>query len=99
MGRGKDRLRAAAVPLGELSELLASTWDPDGSVRHGGPRDAHARFAPRVLDALEGGPTAPELAELLRRLAGEQLGIPTTADAHLPAALAILEWWGVAGRK
>lgn len=79
--------------LAELRCLLSRVWDPIGvygDCRHVGEYDDYGE---RVLDALRDGTSPDELAQLLERMARDDIGVPRPAQRAADAATAIATWY------
>lgn len=80
----------------QLAVVLCVAWNPLGWAPH-----ECVHHAPQVLDVLEKKPTVESVADLLRTLRTEEMGLPPDDPADLRAARIVEDWhrWFVGERS
>ncbi len=70
-----------------IDEILWSDWDPIGiSNREDSPRDEYQGYLPSVFSLAIRGASALEIAEYLRQVATERMGLDSSIEEELPVA-------------
>ena len=70
-----------------IDEILWSDWDPIGiSKWEDSPRDEYQGYLPTVFSLAIRGASALEIAEYLRQVATERMGLDSSIEEELPVA-------------
>jgi hypothetical protein len=70
-----------------IDEILWSDWDPIGiSKWEDSPRDEYQGYLPTVFSLAIRGASALEIAEYLRQVATERMGLDFSIERELPVA-------------
>ncbi|HEX2703323.1 MAG TPA: hypothetical protein VHM72_07825 [Solirubrobacteraceae bacterium] len=79
----------------ELRQVLYWRWDPIGVSREFPyATDEYDGYAPQIVSALRARATQDEIADALRSIEKDQMGLATASAEHLGAVAAyVVEWY------
>ena len=78
--------RQARVVQDRIRQILLNDWDPIGIREVPEAQDEYDSYVGGVYRLLADGASAVEVAAHLARIEGETMGLPSSADRHLPVA-------------